>query len=173
MRLESSDIANGDRVVCWSSSTTVLTTKAYTFPGNLPRPTFACHHSVFSRMLCTSSTCPWRNVWMDKNGFIMKPVMTLFYYFLFLIIAYFLLTPALISFYWVCGNCQGNAEVGHSGVVMAINSYRLCMPMSNVILQLAMLLVPENQNRNRKRNNNNPTMSLVMMLPWRRWDGWI
>lgn len=35
---------------------------------------------------------------MDKNGFIMKPVMTLFYYFLFLIIAYFLLTPALISF---------------------------------------------------------------------------
>ena len=36
---------------------------------------------------------------MDKNGFIMKPVMTLFYYFLFLIIAYFLLTLALVSFY--------------------------------------------------------------------------
>lgn len=36
---------------------------------------------------------------MDKNGFIMKPVMTFLFYCLFHIIAYFLLTLALVSFY--------------------------------------------------------------------------
>ena len=124
-------------------------------------------------MLCTSPTCPWRN---GQERIHHETCYDFFFYLIFLIIAYFLLTPALISFYEFAAIVKGNAEVGHSGVIMSANSYRLCMPMSNVNSQWAMLLVPENQTyllfrKKKKDKNNNPTMSLVMMLPWGEWSG--